>query len=87
MYNKYLKRCFDDLVIGNYYKLITPKTIGILLSKVDDSPRLYFHCELELLTKDGIIIFSRPDRLIELELSGEINKAKAELIEAKLEYL
>ena len=82
-----MKHCFDNLKVGNYYKLIIPKTIGVLLSKVDGSPGLYFHCELKLLTKDGIIIFSRPDRLIELELSGEINKAKVDLKEVKLEHL
>jgi hypothetical protein len=84
---KYIKKCYDTLRVGSYYKILDGKNVyfGVLLNK--NIVEKHYIYNLELLTEFGIIYRNRPDHLIRLELSGEINKAKSSLMEAKLEYL
>lgn len=85
---EYRKRCFDNLIIGKYYNLISKKNyIYILLSKEIDIRKHSVQCDMKLFTEDGILRCGLPEKLVELELSGEINKAKEALMEAKLKYL
>lgn len=88
-YNKYIEKCYDNLQIGSYYKILDTKNVyfGILLSKNNFSNNSLTHYEFELLTESGIFYCCFPDNLIKLELSGEINRVKSSLMEAKLQYL
>lgn len=84
-YNQYIQKCYDNLQIGSYYKILDAKKVyfGLLLKK-----NKHVACyELELLTESGIFYCCFPDNLIKLELSGEINRVKSSLMEAKLQYL
>ena len=88
-YSKYKKKCYDNLQIGSYYKILDTKNVyfGILLNKNNFCNSSLTHYKLELLTESGIFYCNRPHNLIKLELSGEINKLKSSLMEAKLQYL
>ena len=89
LHRKYIEKCYDTLRVGAYYKILDAKNVyfGILLKKNVFCSYLLNIYEFELLTESGIIYCDCPYNLIKLELSGEINKVKLSLIEAKLQYL